>query len=122
MIADGCLSQLHSLVAGPVPIEPMEEWHLDPDQYWDDVNGGWLKPDLVRAARAEELEWVKKQGVYEITDESICWNETGQAPITLKWVDTNKGDDEHPKYRSRLVVREIKAKSKLLLKPNVSVY
>ena len=112
MISDGCLSELHSLVAGPVPIEPVEEWHLEPDQYWDDVNGGWLIPEKVRAARAEELAWVKKQGVYEITDESICWSETGQPPITLKWVDTNKGDDEKPNYRSRLVVREIKAKSK----------
>ena len=36
--------------------------------------------------------------------------ETGRPPIKLKWVDTNKGDDARPNYRSRLVVKEIKAK------------
>ena len=30
--------------------------------------------------------------------------------ITVKWVDTNKGDDEQPNYRSRLVAREIRRK------------
>ena len=41
---------------------------------------------------------------------SQCFDETGKPPIPLKWVDTNKGDVERPNYRSRLVVREIKAK------------
>ena len=89
---------------------------LGPNQYWDDVNGGWLEPEFVQKARKEELDWVKKQGVYTVVDENTCWKETGKAPITLKWVDTNKGDDEKKNYRSRLVVREIKAKSKRYLK------
>ena len=33
---------------------------------------------------------------------------TGKGPITLKWIDRNKGDREHPNYRSRIVVREVK--------------
>ena len=32
----------------------------------------------------------------------------GKAPITVKWVDVNKGDDSNPNYRSRLVAREIR--------------
>ena len=32
----------------------------------------------------------------------------GKLPITVKWVDVNKGDDDEPNYRSRLVAREIK--------------
>ena len=32
---------------------------------------------------------------------------TGKAPITVRRVDVNKGDDESPNYRSRLVVSEI---------------
>ena len=28
----------------------------------------------------------------------------------MKWVDINKGDDERPNYRSRLVVREMKVR------------
>ena len=33
---------------------------------------------------------------------------TGKPPITVRWVETNKGDDANPKYRSRLVAREIR--------------
>ena len=32
---------------------------------------------------------------------------TGKAPIGCRWIDINKGDDEHPEYRSRLVAKEI---------------
>ena len=33
---------------------------------------------------------------------------TGKGPISVRWVDINKGDDENPNYRSRLVAREIR--------------
>ena len=33
---------------------------------------------------------------------------TGKRPISVKWVDVNKGDDLTPNYRSRLVARDIK--------------
>ena len=35
------------------------------------------------------------------------------TPITVKWVDTNKGDDKKPNYRSRLVARDLKKLKKL---------
>ena len=31
-----------------------------PGEFWDTVNGGYLNGNVVRAARAEELEWVEK--------------------------------------------------------------
>ena len=31
----------------------------------------------------------------------------GRSPISVRWVETNKGDNEHPHIRSRLVAREI---------------
>ncbi|CAK0859186.1 unnamed protein product [Prorocentrum cordatum] len=34
--------------------------------------------------------------------------ENGKKAVTLKWIDTNKGDRTQPRYRSRLVAREIK--------------
>ena len=34
-------------------------------KYWDDANGGWLDPILVRKAREEEMQCVKKYAVYE---------------------------------------------------------
>ena len=33
---------------------------------------------------------------------------TGKRPISVKWVDVNKGDDLNPNYRSRLVARDIR--------------
>ena len=32
----------------------------------------------------------------------------GSKVITTRWIDTNKGDQEKPNYRARLVGREIK--------------
>ena len=46
--------------------------------------------------------------VFEIVKADVCWQTTGKAPMTLRWVDTNKGDKQHPRYRSRLVAREIR--------------
>ena len=36
-----------------------------------------------------------------------CGNHRG-PPISVRCVEVNKGDDEHPKIRSRLVAREIR--------------
>ena len=30
----------------------------------------------------------------------------GKPPISVRWIDVNKGDDLNPEYRSRLVTRE----------------
>ena len=35
-------------------------------KYWDDISGKELKPDLVRAAREEELKVVDEMGVWEL--------------------------------------------------------
>ena len=92
--------------SGPVP-----EVHgpMETEEYkecWDDVNGGYLNPEMVAAARQDELKWVDKQQLLEQVPTKMCYEETGRAPITLKWIDTNKGDETSPLYRSRLVVRE----------------
>ena len=79
--------------------------------YWDDVNGGWLPPHLVIAARGEELGWVHERKVYEEVDEEQCWQETNRPPISLRWVDTNKGTEDQPRIRSRIVVRELACKT-----------
>ncbi|CAK0821340.1 unnamed protein product, partial [Prorocentrum cordatum] len=71
-----------------------------------------LEAGLVAQARTVEREWVKKQELIEIVPRSQAFAETGRPPIPLKWVDTNKGDAERPNYRSRLVVKEIKAKKR----------
>jgi len=39
-----------------------------------------------------------------------AWERTGKPPIKVRWVDTNKGDDESPNYRSRLVAKDYRKK------------
>ena len=76
--------------------------------YWDDLAGRKLNRDLVEAARAEELAVVKKMQVWRKVRREECFQAIGRPPIQLRWVDINKGDELHPKYRSKIVVKEIK--------------
>ena len=39
---------------------------------------------------------------------SKAYEETGKGPISSRWVGINKGDDQHPNYRSRLCATDIK--------------
>ncbi len=78
------------------------------EAFRDSVTGQPLRADLVRAARKLEMEYVASKGVWEKRPRSEALARTGRAPITVRWVDTNKGDDDHPNYRSRLVAREIR--------------
>eukprot|EP00438_Fugacium_kawagutii_P000480 Skav216940 [mRNA] locus=scaffold3396:50058:57739:+ [translate_table: standard] len=119
----GELSSLSEKVAGPCPDEPggsnepTEEFveHIESEQLiYDSVTGAVLDPVKVKEARAEEMAWVEKQELWTVVDEKLCWEETGRKPITLKWVDRNKGDQTKANYRSRLVVREVKKASQPL--------
>ena len=76
-------------------------------QYYDDITGQVLDPALVRAARAKELEYFESKHVWELTELNKAMKNSGRKPISVRWVDVNNGDDEHPSVRSRLVAREI---------------
>ena len=45
-------------------------------------------------------------------DDALCWEVTGKAPIKVRWVDVNKGDDDKPNHRSRIVAKEIRTDSR----------
>ena len=54
------------LESGCPTAELPELWNQPDDkEYWDDVNGGFLNPRLVREARLLELDWIKKEQVCE---------------------------------------------------------
>ena len=72
---------------------------------FDDVSGDELKPEMVRAARTEEMAYFKKIGVYQKMPRKVCLQENCREPIGVRWVDINKGDRLHPNYRSRLVAK-----------------
>ena len=98
-------------VAQEVPALAMDDAE-DPDDLdhtaFDDAKGGELKVPLVRAARAEEMEFVRSRDIYSYSTTEECHARTGRPPVGTKWVDTNKGDDLRPNYRSRLVATEVR--------------
>ena len=83
-----------------------KEDHED-QMFFDDITGAHLDTQGVLPAR-QELQWLHRAKAYEKRTIEECWQKTGKGPITLKWIDRNKGDREHPNYRSRIVVREVK--------------
>ena len=84
-------------------------------EFWDDLSGKRLNPTMVKAARKEEMSEFRKHGVYIKVPVKQCWDETGKAPIGVRWVDINKGDEEDPDYRSRLVAQEVNMDKSCLL-------
>ena len=86
---------------------PSGEWEAE-----DDVKGGPLEPEMVMKARVEEMGYVYKHGVYQPAPVERCREETGHDPLETGWLDTNKGDQESPNYRSRFVAKEYKGKQR----------
>ena len=78
------------------------------EEYWDAITGMKLDSKLVRMAQAEEVQYYRSMKVYTKVDRSVAFSKTGRAPIKVRWVDHNKGTDEEPMIRSRLVAKEIK--------------
>ena len=79
---------------------------------WDEVTGKSLDPKLVMKARAEEMGYFCRMRVYTRVPRAQAFARTGRKPIRVKWVDVNKGSEEEPNYRSRLVAAEIRTDDK----------
>ena len=81
----------------------------------DEVPDGWLSswyPEthmsqkMVIEAKRKEMERFKRMKVYRVvTRESLKRDEEGKM-ISIKWVITNKGTEEHLIAKARLVARE----------------
>ena len=67
-------------------------------RFVDDISGQFLDLELCRIARKKELGHFRSRG---------AWSKTGRPPITVRWVEVKKGNDDNLNYRSRLVAMEI---------------
>ena len=109
----GELCELQEAVGGPVPehavLEEIDRWA----EFIDHITGVPLDSVLVRAARELEIDWIRRMNIWQDSSLDECKSVTGKMPLSLRWIDTNKRDQENPEYRSRLVVREIKARKKV---------
>ena len=89
--------------------ELQQEWEAE-----DDVKGGPLDPHEVKNARVKEMKYLWDMKVYEYSTVAEALARTRRKPVGLKWVDTNKGSAEAPRYRSRLVCTEARHKRQRL--------
>ena len=80
------------------------------ETFYDDISKKPLSPQKVRAARADEVKGVYQHKLFDKVPLKECWDETSADPVSTRWVDINKGDDDDPDYRSRWVGREFKGK------------
>eukprot|EP00973_Karenia_brevis_P018497 2535639-Karenia_brevis.AAC.1 len=62
---------------------------------------------MVAAAREEEIGYIKKLNVYRRVHKREA-EAKGAKIIQLRWIDTNKGTEESPQVRSRLVAKDFK--------------
>ena len=105
---DGQL-QLFPMEIGTHVDEESIKWDKPPEyqrEFYDEISGALLDPELVKRARAKEIEFIKE---FEVYKKVPAEDAIGKAKVSLKWCDVNKGDDTVPEYRSRLVARELKA-------------
>jgi len=72
---------------------------------WDDLTGMRLDAQMVIEARRKEMEYVRKKPVWVKIPRSLAVQK-GWKIVKTRWIDINKGDNETPLYRSRVVGKE----------------
>ena len=76
--------------------------------FFDDLTGQELPTLLVKEARRKELAYFEEKHVWRRVPIGQAVSISGRSPISVRWVDVNKGDDVTPDIRSRLVARQIR--------------
>ena len=69
---------------------------------FDDITGMKLDAGKVIEARTKEIHYVRDMRVYDKIPRAQAVRK-GWKVIKTRWIDINKGDDDNPNYRSRLV-------------------
>ena len=67
-------------------------------KYRDDIPGQVLKDELVVKARMVELKFFHSKGVWIKRPMGRARAVNGRPPITVRWVDVNKGDESSPPF------------------------
>ena len=76
--------------------------------FFDDLTKQELSAWLVKAARKKELEYFESKSVWKKVSTQEAWRISGRPPVTVRWVDVDKGDNQRLDMRSRLVARQIR--------------
>ena len=120
MKIEAVVMNMYSGEGGPQKIEEIgeyqeEEWIDESvqefgDYAWDDVNSKQLELKDVRIGREEEVKYMMARGIWKEVDVDEAWAKTGKGPVSVRWVDTDKGTEGKPNVRCRLVARDFKSK------------
>ena len=109
---------INAVETGPV-LEELEACTYPPESaeealFLDQATGLPLDPERVRAARAEEWEYMEELEVMEEASLDEALAGTGHQPIPTRWVvDLDQGDKDAPKVGSRLVCQGTRRRSTL---------
>ena len=103
-----------NLVVTQVNGDAQEKWESSEDfeaewtPWWQRKSSEQVPKELtqeqVLAAKKVELDTFAQRGVYKIVSRANM--EAGAIKLSAKWVVTNKGTEENPKPKARLVARE----------------
>ena len=55
---------------------------------------------------------METRGIWVLRPLEECWQKTGKKPVSVRWVDTNKGSGSEVVVRSRMVARDFKGGDK----------
>jgi len=86
--------------------EPPRVWTT---KYIDEITGEPLDEEDVKKGEEEEMEFIRKSNLYTKVRRSDVGG--GQRVIPVRWIRVNKGTQERPNVRCRLVAKEIKTYS-----------
>ena len=76
---------------------------------YDDITGLQLDAKGVKFARQKEMQYVSEEPVWVKMTRADA-KSRGLNIIKARWIDTNKGDDSHPIFRSRYVGKEFNSR------------
>ena len=83
-----------------------DEVHVEEEECMQHENE--LDPQEVSNARKEEIGYMRSRTIWGVKPISECWEKTGKAPVSVRWVDVQKAEG----VRSRLVARDFKGGDK----------
>ena len=66
----------------------------------------------VKAARGEEVGYMLNRGIWSVVPIGMSSELIGKGPVSVRWVDQNKGGEGAMEIRCRLVAREFNGKDK----------
>ena len=69
-----------------------QEHKFEDEVEWasDDVNGGVLLVKREKTARREETVYMEHRKIWHLVPIQESWDKTGKAPVSMRWVDTDK--------------------------------